>query len=195
MDLPKATGPLPALFQFGLPRVEIMALVLMSILFTGIAVALFLFLTRDNSIRRDVQAAFGKGLPRVSKLKAAIFVLPPWIFAIGWFYNDTLGSKFFSLEREAVGNRVTWNLVYAFPKRVRPLPDDEIQKWTGAIDWSRRSMKHALVVEMKNGALFQSCGIHPKSFEDVVAQMKLVGIDVPLKPDPKANVATNSVAK
>lgn len=168
-------------FQFGEPRAELIALVFMGVLFTVIAVLAFLFLTRDNSIRRELRATFGRDLSLLPVHKALLYILPVWLFSVGWFYNDTLGSKFFTLEREQQGPRVTWNLIYEYPRRVRAIPDEDVKKWTGSIDWARRSIKHALLVQMKSGFEFQSCGIPPQRFEIVAGQLKQVGIDIPLK--------------
>ena len=96
-------------------------------------------------------------------------------------YHASLGSKFFELHREQAGEQTTWKLIYHYPYRVRQIPRENIKVWTGAVSWSRRSMRHALVLETLDGRQFRSTGIHPEVFEEQAVHLRRWGIDIPTK--------------
>lgn len=177
---------LPTSVALGDPRAEAIYCLMMVLAFTVVAVLLFVFLTRETGLRADLSAVAGRKLPTIPVRKALLILLPPWLLAGGWFYNATLGDQFYEVRRRQENGAITWELVYAYPQRVRVISNDQVARWTGKVGWERRSFRHSLVLELANGRMLRSAKLHPDQFEERARTLEQWGIHV-LPP------ATNSV--
>jgi hypothetical protein len=169
---------LPTSVAFGDPRAEAIYCLMMVLAFTVAAVLLFVFLTRETGLRADLSAVAGRKLPTIPARKALLILLPPWLLASGWFYNATLGDQFYEVRRKVENNTITWELVYAYPERVRFISNDQVMRWTGKVGWERRSFRHSLVLELANGRMLRSAKLHPEQFEERARTLDLWGIHV-----------------
>lgn len=163
-------------------RAESLYLLMMVIFFTVLAALVYRFLTCETTFRTEMRTAFGGKLALMRKARALWLVGVLWLLASGWFYNATFGARFFELEKHGNGPDVAWHLVYFHPKRTRVIPADAVADWTGAVELSRRTLKHALVMELKNGREFRSAGLHPELFKERAKTLRAMGI--PIKTEP-----------
>jgi hypothetical protein len=175
------------ILSFGNLRAEALYLAITIVFITALAVVLFLVLTRALFIREELRAVAGRPINGLSPWKTAGFLVPIWLLACGWFYNATLGSRFFELEpaRTADG-KITWNAIYHYPHRVRAIADKEITNWTGAFAWARRSLRHALVLELEDGRTLRSSGLAPEEFKQRAEKLRELGVSIVTEPDPAA---------
>ena len=155
---------------------------MMEFFFTVLAVLAFFFLTRETTFRTELRAAFGGELRRMNKGRALAYVGLSWALASGWFYNSTFGARFFELEKEGAEADVVWRLTYHLPERTRRIPVAEVANWTGAAEWSRRTIKHALVMELKNGRELRSARLHPGLFKERAKALRAMGIQIATEP-------------
>jgi hypothetical protein len=162
----------------GNPQGELLYCAMMAGFFTVLAVLLFLFLTRESGLKTDLRAVTPWKFMSLGRGRALAVVVPLWLLACGWFYNATLGDKFYEVQREEAGGAVTWRFVYRHPERVRVVPEADIARWTGHVGWERRSFRHALLVELKDGRQLRSAGVHPVPFAEQAVVLARWGIKV-----------------
>lgn len=160
---------------------------LMVIFFTVIAVVAYNLLARETTFRQELRATFGGNLAPMRKGRALWLVGVLWLLATGWFYNGTLGARFFELEKHGDGADAAWHLIYHYPKRTRVVPAAEVTNWTGAVEWSRRTIKHDLVMELKNDREFRSAGLHPELFKERAKELRKMGIPITTEPARSTN--------
>lgn len=168
-------------------RAESLYLLMMVIFFTVIAVLVYRFLTCETTFRTEMRTAFGGKLALMRKGRALWLVGVLWLLATGWFYNGTFGARFFELKHDGTGPNAAWHLTYFYPKRTRAIPADAVSNWTGAVELSRRTLKHALVMELKNGREFRSAGLHPELFKQRAKELRKMGIPIATEPARPAN--------
>lgn len=176
---PTAVSPVVSLGDL---RAESLYLLLMVIFFTVIAVLAYRFLSCETVFRTEMRAAFGGNLAPMRKGRAVWLVGVLWLLASGWFYNATFGARFFELKYDSTGPNAAWHLTFFYPKRTRVVPADAVSNWTGAVELSRRTLKHALVMELKNGREFRSAGLHPELFKQRAKELRKMGIPIATEP-------------
>ncbi len=187
----------PNVVGLGDLRAEMAYCVLMAILFTAVGIFCFFFFTGRTGMRQELKEALGRDLLTARPQSAFFVIFFIWFISIFWVYNASLGSRFFELERDGEGAKTVWKLVYHYPERVRPIPAEQVESWTGAVVWSGRTMRHALVMKLKNGREFESAGIHPTLFKERAQLLEKWGIKVPFEDPmpfsgPTSTPATNS---
>ncbi len=175
--------------MLGNARAESMYCLLTIVFFTIIAGVVFRFLAFDTGFRKELRGALGREMKPLPKGKALVFILPVWLLASGWFYNATLGAKFFSLRKEGKGPNLTWVFVYEYPHRERRVPADSIDKWGGYVVWKRRYVKHSLVARFDEETRIMSSGLDPDAFRKQAETLRAWGIGI-VTEEEDANVAT-----
>lgn len=183
---------LPNSVVLGSPQSGGIYCLMMLIFFTVLAVLLFILLTRNTAFKREWREVYGNRIWTLSKVHGALVVLPIWLLSCGWFYNATLGDRFFEVRRNATPVGVAWEFGYAYPLRFRPVSDKEIKTWTGQVGWERRTFRHSLYVELQNGRVLRSASLHPKEFAEKAAILERWGIKVL---PPATNAPPGEVAK
>lgn len=169
---------LPTTLELGNVRAATIYCVMTVIFFTVVGVFLYVFLTRETSLGSDLDAVMKRKVAHLSRRKALLILLPLWIIACGWFYNATLGDRFHELRHRTENGNVVWDFIYEYPHRVRSVPAGEVAKWTGQVGWERRSYRHALWVELNNGRVLRSAGLHPAEFAEKARVLELWGVKV-----------------
>ncbi len=175
----------PSALLLGNPRAAAIYCLMMVLFFTVLAVLSFVLLTKDTDFKKEWRKAFGGRLWTLPPGQALMVVLPCWLLACGWFYNATLGERFYEIRRIMTPSPA-WQFIYAFPERIRPVDDADIKHWTGQVGWERRTFRHSLYVELQNGRVLKSAALHPAEFAEKARILEQWGIQV-LPP------ATNSV--
>ena len=177
------TAASPDALQLGVPRAEGLYLAFSVAFFTIVGFLVWRFLCRENKFRNDLEQTFGIRFPRLSAGKGLAVLLPMWVLACGWFYMAGVGTRFFHLRPVTWQGEPAWELGYRYPARTRMVPAEGIAKWTGELSWARRSMRQALLIELKNGRTLRSAAMHPQELEDKLPVLKEWGID-PKPQDP-----------
>lgn len=147
--------------------------------FTILGVGLFVLLCVETSFHKEVRGIFDRQIKLLSKAKGFIIAASFWFIGVSWLYQTSLGTKFFELKREKTGTNVVWTVTYHYPTRSKTIPETDIQKFTGALDWSRRTAQHALVIELKDGNSLMSAGLPPPVFKERSEKLERFGIIIP----------------
>jgi len=176
----------PDTVVLGNARAESMYCLLTIVFFTIIAGVIFRFLAYDTSFRKELRGAIDREMKPLPKRTALFFVLPPWLLISGWFYNTTLGEKFFALKKAGEGAALTWTFVYEYPHRERSVPAEDVDKWGGYVVWKRRYVKHALVARLGGEQRIMSSGLDPDAFRQQAETLRAWGINI-VTEDPEAN--------
>jgi len=169
----------------GNARAESMYCFLTIFFFTVVAGVIFRFLAYDTGFRKELRGAIGREMKPLPKKKALVFILPPWLLLCGWFYNSTLGAKFFALKKEGEGAETVWTFVYEYPHRERRVPAVEIDQWGGYVIWKRRYVKHALVARFGEEHRIMSSGLDPDAFRKQAETLREWGVSI-VTEDPEA---------
>jgi hypothetical protein len=163
---------------FASPRGEALSGLMLIALFAGVAALAFVLLTRPTAVRAEVRAAFGRS-PRLLSRRAALAMLAPlWLVASFWVYTVKLGARFFVLEHDGRASPPVWRMTYAYPARIVEVPASEVAEWKTAIDWSGRSVRHALMVRTRGGERFRSAGCPPSQFKELAGRLKAFGVEI-----------------
>jgi hypothetical protein len=165
--------------SFGDARVQFAYFIAMALFFTLLSVGLFVLMCVETAFHQEIRTGFDRPLTLMKKSKGAVISLAVWFICVSWLYNFSLATKFVEVHRKAGGKTVTWEFTYHYPTRVVAVPEEEIHRWTGAVDWSRKEGQHALVVELKNGEVLKSGGMPPPTFKEKADQLARFGITIP----------------
>lgn len=165
--------------SFGDARAQFAYFISMAVFFTLISVGLFVLMCVETAFHEEVRRGFDKPLTLMKKSKGAVITFAVWFICVSWLYNYSLGDKFVEVRRVAKGTDVTWELSYHYPDRVVAVPESEIHRWTGAVDWSRKEGRHALVLELKNGQVLKSASMPPPAFKEQSDKLAQFGITIP----------------
>lgn len=164
--------------MLGNARAESMYCFLTIFFFTVVAGVIFRFLAYDTGFRKELRGAIDREMKPLPKRTALFFILPPWLLLCGWFYNATLGSKFFALKKEGKGTDLVWNFIYEYPHRERRVPAAEVDKWGGYVVWKRRYVKHSLVARFGEDHRIMSSGLDPDAFRKQAETLRAWGINI-----------------
>ena len=165
--------------SFGDARAQFAYFIAMAVFFTLLGAGLFVLMCVETAFHQELRTGFNKPLTLMKKSKGAFICFAVWFVCVSWLYNFSLASKFVDVSRKVANQRVTWEFTYYYPKRVVAVPEEEIHRWTGAVDWSRKEGQHALVLELKNGEVLKSGGMPPPAFKEKAAKLERFGIVIP----------------
>ncbi len=179
-DVDAAAKQVSDLIEFGTPKAEIAALMMIWLLVTGVAVLFFVLLTRETGFRREMRDAFRRKLVLMPARKALVFIIPLWLLLMGFNYNRTLGDRFFGIRQEVEGKQKTWVFVYTFPKRERRVLHEDIILWGGEDGWSRGMVRFSLEATLVDGRVLKSAFVPPHQFNDQGHRLNRLGADVAL---------------
>jgi hypothetical protein len=165
--------------SFGDARAQFAYFISMAVFFTLLGLGLFVLMCVETAFHQELRTSFNKPIPLMKKPKGAFITFALWFICVSWVYNFSVGSKFVELRRVVKGKDVTWEMTYHYPTRVVAVPETEIHRWTGAVDWSRKEGRHALVLELKNGDVMTSASMLPPVFQERAGELERFGITIP----------------
>ncbi|MCD6049873.1 MAG: hypothetical protein K0Q55_1276 [Verrucomicrobia bacterium] len=165
--------------SFGDARAQFAYFIAMAVFFTFLAIGLFVLMCVETAFHKEIRSGFNKPVSLMKKSKGAMITFAVWFICVSWVYNFALGSKFVEVRRVAKGKDVTWEVTYHYPNRTVAIPETEIHRWTGAVDWSRKEGRHALVLELKNGEVLKSASMPPPAFKEKADNLAPYGITIP----------------
>lgn len=165
--------------SFGDARAQFAYFIAMTVFFTLLGIGLFVLMCVETAFHQELRTGFNKPINLMKKPKGAAITLVLWFICVSWVYNFSLGSKFIDLRRVAKGKDVTWELTYHYPTRTIAVPETAIHRWTGAVDWSRKEGRHALVLELKDGQVLKSGSLPPPAFKEKAEELARFGITIP----------------
>lgn len=165
--------------SFGDARAQFAYFIAMAVFFTILAIGLFVLMCVETAFHQEIRSGFNKPVTLMKKSKGAFITFAVWFICVSWVYNFSLASKFVEVRRVAKGKDVTWELTYHYPNRTVAVPESEIRRWTGAVDWSRKEGRHALVLELKNGEVLKSASMPPPAFKEQTDKLAPYGIMIP----------------
>jgi len=174
----------PDTVVLGNARAESMYCFLTIVFFTVVAGVIFRFLAYDTGFRKELRGAIDREMKPLPKKTALFFIVPPWLLLCGWFYNATLGSKFFALKKEGEGADRVWTFVYEYPHRERRVPAAQVDTWGNYVIWKRRYVKHALVARVGEDHRIMSSGLDPDAYRKQAEILRSWGISI-VTVDPK----------
>ena len=172
----------PNTVVLGNARAESMYCWLMLIFFTVMAGLLYYMLAHESSFRKELRGAISREMKPLPKGKTLLFIAPFWLLACGWFYNATLGGKYFELRKEGTGEQTVFTFVYRYPYREKRVPASEVEQWGGYIVWKRRTVKHSLIARFEDDHKILSSGLHPAAFRLQAETLRKWGIDIVTEP-------------
>lgn len=164
---------------FGDERAQFAYFIAMAVFFTLLSIGIYVLLCVETSFHQEIRTGFNKPLTLMKKSKGGFIAFAIWFICVSWLYNYSLGTKFVEVQRKVNGKAVVWEFTYHYPTRVVPVPEEDINRWTGAVDWSRKTGQHALVVELKNGTVLKSGGMAPPVFKEKADKLARYGITIP----------------
>ncbi len=166
--------------EFGTPKAEVAAFLMLVGLFTGMAIFLFVLLTRETAFRRELRDAFKRKLGLVPARKAFLMILPVWLLLVGFNYNRSLGDRFFGVKQEVKEGTTYWTFLYIFPGRERTVEDVDIAVWGGHEGWTRGMVRFSLEASLADGRILKSAFVPPHQFNDQAHRLNRMGADVAL---------------
>lgn len=165
--------------SFGDARAQFAYFISMAVFFTLLGIGLFVLMCVETAFHQELRTGFNKPIPLMKKPKGAFITFSLWFICVSWVYNFSLASKFIEVRRVAKGQEVTWELTYHYPTRTVAVPETDIHRWTGAVDWSRKEGRHALVLELKDGQVLKSASMPPPAFKEQTDKLAPYGVMIP----------------
>jgi hypothetical protein len=144
----------------------------------ALCIAGFILLTTDNGIMREVSEALdGRKIKIPRPIGAAVF-MPTAILACLWIFQSNLGSRFDRLHGQSDGKVITWQFESRAPNRTFSVSENEIKSWSSQIDWTGRTPKRILVVNLDSGAHLRSISDNDISHKETIEKLGEWGVEV-----------------
>jgi hypothetical protein len=155
------------------------------VIFGVIGVVGYIVLTRATAISATLRRGGGKSLLPLSRRTALCLIVPAWLIASLWVYQDRLASKYHTLQRVESANGVVWELSYFQPhrlfhaSRVISVPEEHIAQWGASEDWQSTFPQPVLVLVLRDGQTYRSLPRLAKKFHaEFIEPLRVWGIEV-----------------
>lgn len=171
---------MPDPIYFGHPKTAFLYCLFTWILFLGLGIGLYWFLTRENSLRKEFESAFhGRNL-QIRKGKAALWIGIPVVLLMAWYYHANLFVRFFAIQSDSKDpNGIEeWLILYHYPDRTISIKVDSIKGWHSQVDWAQRGPRRSLVLVLTNGTALRSSAWNDFSHNESLEQLKSTGVEV-----------------